>query len=385
MILTAPADRVSERVRRARLLSLVWLSTTVLSSLLMPGVGLLRETRPAWIALGAVGIAGFALTQAGVLYDSVTPQARTRVRPAWQVAFGVAAALSTVLVGPVAAGAWQTWAWIGAAIVGTLPLLLRPVLAAAGTLAACAVALVVAAVTGGSPLQSLLIVVLAGGGLAFVNLGPVWLWNLLSDAHAGREAVAALAVDQERLRFARDVHDLLGHTLSVIALKAEVIERGPDAPHARAEAAAIRRLAASALTEVRAAVADSRRVDLAAEVGALGQVLQSSGIACTIHVDPAAAGHRDAVLAPIAREAVTNVLRHSTATHCVISLTSDGTLVRLLVTNDGVAFRGHDLSGDASSGGLDGMRERLREAGGRLEVERRNDEFELRASVGVRA
>ena len=112
----------------------------------------------------------------------------------------------------------------------------------------------------------------------------MWLWSLVADVQAGREASAALAVTEERLRFARDVHDLLGHRLSIIALKAELISRvATERPDAAArEASEVRHIAATALDDVRAAVSDSRRIDLARELEALRAVLEASGVRCSM-------------------------------------------------------------------------------------------------------
>ena len=379
----APRDR---RLGRARALVLVWLATTVCTSLLLPGIGLLEEPRPRWVALGAVGIAGFAVTSAGAVHGAVTPWTTARTRRAWTLALVVASVASLALVAPVAAGRWATWAWVGAGIVGIAPLLVtwRWVVAVA---AACsAVSVVVAGLVGGSPLQALVVTGGIGVSVAVVNWVPVWLWGLLLDADAGRDARARLAAGEERLRFARDVHDLLGHSLTVIALKAELVARLPPGdPAVRDEAAQIQRLATTALGEVRQAVHAYRSVDLHEEVAAVRQVLDSAGVRCTV-VGQAADVPPDAAarLAPVLREAVTNVLRHSRATWCRVEVGLDGEGdvaarrdATLTVRNDGVDAR----AADAHSSGLDGAAGRLADAGGRLQVERRGGEFWLRASV----
>jgi two-component system sensor histidine kinase DesK len=383
------------RVVRARALTLAWLAGAVVTSVLMPGVGLIREPRPTWIVLGSIGTLCFAVTQAAVLYGAMAPGG-VRGRPGWTVAFVIAAGLSIALVGPVAAGSWQSWAWIGAALVGTLPVLLRPRWVAVAAAAMCAIGAAVASLTGGQAGQALVIVAVIGAGLAVVNVSVLWLWRVIADAQAGREAIAALAVSEERLRFAREVHDILGHTLTVIALKAELLERrtaarpapadaagGTDGVRDSSEAAEIRRLAASALEEMRAAVAGSRDVELADEIDALRRVLEASGVRCTVRVEGDPAGRRLASLAPIAREAVTNVLRHSRASWCEIALLAVDRRAVLLVRNDGAAHGATHR--DPASGGLAGARERLREAGGVLAIIHDDDTFELRAELGAPA
>lgn len=383
MGIAAYGDLDGRRVGRARALTLAWLTSTVITSILMPGIGLLREPRPVWVALGAIGILVFATAQAGVLYSAVAGRA-SRAKSTWTVSFAGASALSTVLVGPVAAGSWSTWGWIGGAIIGTLPALLRmrwmlPVSVGVGLVAA-----LVASLTGASVTQMLFTTAAAGSALALVNMSVLWLWNVILEAQAGREATAALAVSEERLRFARDVHDILGHTLSVIALKAELLERRPaDAEAISADAAEIRRLAAGALEEMRAALAGSRRVDLRDEVDALQRVLEASGVRCTVAWDIDPADPRVWALGPVVREAVTNVLRHSRASWCEISLAGDGVRATLTVRNDGAAAT--RAVSDPASGGIDGIRGRLRDLGGSLSVRRSDDTFELLAEIGAPA
>jgi two-component system sensor histidine kinase DesK len=381
------------RVVRARALTLAWLAGAVVTSVLMPGVGLIREPRPTWIVLGSIGTLCFAVTQAGVLYGAVAPGG-VRGRPGWTVAFVIATGLSIALVAPVAAGTWQSWAWIGAAVVGTLPVLLRPRWVVVAAAAVCVIGAAVASLTGGRAGQALVIVAVIGATSAVVNLSVLWLWRVIADAQAGHVAIAALAVSEERLRFAREVHDILGHTLTVIALKAELLERrssaarpappnaagGTDGVRDSSEAAEIRRLAASALEEMRSAVAGSRYVELADEIDALRRVLEASGVRCTVRVEGDPAGRRLATLAPIAREAVTNVLRHSRASWCEIALMTVDRRTVLVVRNDGAAHGATHR--DPASGGLAGVRERLREAGGVLTIVRDDDTFELRAELG---
>jgi two-component system sensor histidine kinase DesK len=377
----AAADIVldARRVQRARSLTLIWLATTVFTSVLMPGVGVLREERPLWSVLGSVGIVLFAFAQGGVLYGAVTPRVS---EPQWRIAFVIASALTVLLVGPVAAGSWQTWAWVGAGIVGVLPLLLGWARALACSALVCVTGVGVALASGGSPVQSLLIISVIGASIALLNVGPVWLWTVIADAKSAREAVAALAVSEERLRFAREVHDVLGHSLTVIALKAELIERSIEPPrravHEQAED--IRRLAASALDEVRAAVADTRRVGFAEELQALCRILEASGIRSETRLSAGVPDSHAAVLAGVLREAVTNVLRHSRADWCLISIEQRGNELVLVVRNDGVMDA---ADGNPGGNGLVGMRERLREHGGRLAVFREGDQFELRATVEV--
>ncbi len=349
----------------------------------MPGLGLLEEHRPLWVVLGAVGVAAFTVAAGGAVHAAVTPWVPVGRRRTWGRALAAASAASVVLVAPVAAGRWDTWAWVGASVVGVAPLLLRPRWVPVVALACTGASAAVAGVVGGDVDRAVVVTAGIGLSVAAVNWAPAWMWALLVDADAGRDARARLAAGEERLRFARDVHDLLGHSLTVIALKAELVERLPPGdPAARAEAEQIRVLATRALAEVRAAVHAYRTVDLHAELDAVRQVLDSAGVRCTVTGDPAAVPSDAAArLAPVLREAATNVLRHSRATWCRVEVAVGDAAATLSVRNDGA-----DASvADAHSSGLDGAAERLADARGSLHAARDGREFVLVARVPVDA
>ncbi|MFI5837258.1 sensor histidine kinase [Micromonospora sp. NPDC051300] len=375
-------DAVDHRLRRARRVTLLSLGTNVWTTVLLPTVGLAREPDPARVALGTVALVGFTVAQVAVLHAAVTPWLAGAARRRRHLALVVAALLSLPLLGPVAAGDWPTWAWLGASLVGMTPLLFRPAPAAATAVGVLAAAAATTLATGGPLATALLVTGGVGAGIALLTWVQVWFWDLLVEARQGQAARARLAAAEERLRFARDVHDLLGHDLTVIALKAELAERLAPVDGARAgrEAAEARRLAASALTRVRAAVHGYRAVDLAEQAAAVGEVLRSSGVRCTI--DPPVGELPAPVaadLAAVLREAGTNVLRHSRAGWCRIEITRDDAQVTLTVRNDGV--RGHGP--DAFSGGLRGLADRLAPSGGRVRASAEDGVFSLVATVPV--
>ncbi|MBB6349298.1 sensor histidine kinase [Nonomuraea muscovyensis] len=203
-----------------------------------------------------------------------------------------------------------------------------------------------------------------------------WLWWTIRDAHDSKEAKARLAVSEERLRFARDLHDLLGHSLSVITLKSELAAKlaTKDAGRAAREMADVRRLVADSLAEVRQAVDGYQALDLEAELAGVRAALEAAGTRCTIEaragdLSPAAR----VLLAWVVREGGTNVLKHSAATRCAITI--DGGVLEM--RNDGV--RG-PAAGPGS--GLRGLAERMTTAGGSLTATGMPDgEFVLRAAV----
>ncbi|MEV8436840.1 histidine kinase [Actinosynnema sp. NPDC051121] len=356
-------------MRRARVLTLVSLGVAWSTSLIGPGIGVLLETRPGWVAAGLVGVLLFSAAHAGALYASVTPGGFR-----WDVVFPAAALLSVPLLAPVAVGRWDTGAWVAAALVATAPVLVRRWWVVVPLVVAAAVA--VAAVVSADPLRALVIAGGVGVGLALMHVLPVWLWDLVVQAQQGREARARLAVIEERLRFARDVHDLLGHRLTVIALKAELAARLATADGERAgrEADEVRAVAASALSDLREAVHGYRTVEPAEQASAIEQVLTAAGVRCTVSVPE--------VLPPVARElswalreAGTNVLRHSRARWCSIEVVAGADEVRLTVANDGAAgARGR-------GSGLTGLAERLARVGGTVRTGEEDGVFTLVATV----
>src|SRR6202171_6571185 len=197
-----------------------------------------------------------------------------------------------------------------------------------------------------------------------------------------REQIARLAVGEERLRFARDLHDLLGHSLSVIALKSELagrlIKNTPGlAAH---EIEDIEKVARDALREVREAVTGYRQPTLAAELAGAHEVLTAAGIDYRIDQDhlplPPAV---EAVIAWTIREGVTNVMRHSQAKHCSIRIINKDGHATVEVIDDGRGGMPQPGSG------LRGREERVQERGGTLTAEPLPHEgFRLRVTLPVR-
>lgn len=367
-------------LRRARLVTLAALGSVVLTSLVFPGIGLLSEPAPEWIVLGAIGILGFVASEVGALYAAITPWLLETRRQRLTVVFLAVSVVSVVLVGPVGDDDWETWAWLGACVAGSAPLLVGLRAAPLVIAAAVAASAGVGWSTGGAAGSYALLTLGIGLMLAVMCALPGWLLGLLVRAQDGRVAQGRLAAAEERLRFARDVHDLLGHNLSVIAVKAELGARltRVDPERATREAAEVQRLATSALADVREAVHGYRVVDLDEQLRAIEQVLESSGVRCTITGASSALPPEIASeLAAVVREATTNVLRHSRAGWCEISIARDTDEVRLTVTNDGVV----DQPADRRSYGLRGLAERLGDRGGVLQARAEDGVFTLEAII----
>jgi two-component system sensor histidine kinase DesK len=268
---------------------------------------------------------------------------------------------------------------LAGSFVGALSTAVRPWVA----LAVGAVACVASYLLSGPffVLAVLVVVAVAVFRVSAWTLGVVW------ELDRSRQVQASLAVAEERLRFARDLHDVVGRTLSVVAIKAELAAQ--LAKRGRAEAVdemlEVRAIAQESLAELRAVVGGYRAADLDAELSGARALLASAGIACRVvgSVQGAAGGSvqgaAQGALAWVVREGATNVLRHSEARTCVITLRSgpDGA-VTLTIDNDGVAAEGAVALGS----GLTGLSERLGALGGTVVAERRPpDGFRLTARM----
>ena len=194
--------------------------------------------------------------------------------------------------------------------------------------------------------------------------------DTIAELRAAREEIARLAVAEERLRFARDLHDLLGHSLSLITLKSELATRLlPSSPEkAATEVRDIEGVARQALREVREAVAGYRRPTLDEELRSAREMLEAAGISCRIEAGAnVLPGATDAVLAWAVREGVTNVIRHSRAKHCEIRVTRRDNELRAQITDDGQG-PSPERDGASAGSGLSGLAERVAASGGTLEA-----------------
>ncbi|QEE61688.1 histidine kinase [Salinibacterium sp. dk2585] len=220
-----------------------------------------------------------------------------------------------------------------------------------------------------------------GALLPVMVLTALWWWQVVVELDRHRRASAELAVARERLRFASDLHDIQGHHLQVIALKAELAERLLDAEPetAREHIHETRMIARRALEDTRSLVYGYRDVALTVELENAREVLTASGAQCDLDVgaqplDPEA----QRALAMVVREATTNILRHSSASTVWIRLRDVAGGTELLIGNNGA-----DAAASGQGNGLTGLRERLAAVGGQLDVDARPaaGEFELRALV----
>ncbi|GAA1920542.1 hypothetical protein GCM10009737_22600 [Nocardioides lentus] len=211
--------------------------------------------------------------------------------------------------------------------------------------------------------------------LAFTVRSSLWLYGVITELDRTRRAQAALAVAEERLRFSRDVHDVMGRRLSTIAVQAELAStlarRGDE--RAVDQMLEVRAGAHEALREARELARGYRSTDLAVELEGARSLLASAGIACHLAATGVPERWREPA-AWVVREAVTNVLRHSQAREVRIGW--DGSALT-------VADDGGTVAAPADGSGLRGLRERVEPLGARLEAGPTGDGFAVTMRVGV--
>lgn len=234
------------------------------------------------------------------------------------------------------------------------------------------------------------------------TLGIRQMALLIGQLREARSQVAHLAANEERLRLARDLHDLTGHSLATITLKAELAQRlltrardaAPGVPTPRLDAALkevgeIEQVSRQTLTDIRQAVSGYRRATLAVEVASAHVALDAAGIKLDAAEVAASSDDLDAqtesALAWSLREAVTNAIRHSGAAHVEVTLARAADEMVLTVRNDGRGLAATvGATDDCGGHGLTGLRERLDAVGGRLSVGGGDGDFRLVAAVPVR-
>ena len=320
----------------------------------------------------------------------------------WLVASAVALTAAGVLAGAAAfpaftrppAGAFPVSLLVAMLFCGTLTVALTPLLSVAALVAVILVSAAAAsglsagagasghALAGGFMIYALFI-----GGFVVACRGSAWTLRIMWELDRSRAVQARLSVAEERLRFARDLHDVLGRNLSLIAVTSELagqLARRGDEEAAARHMIEVRRVAHESLREMRAVISGYRTADLDTELAGAQDVLRSAGVRCRIIGDAAGLpADVQAALGWVVREGTTNVIRHSDATACTIDLRvldSPGTArtVTLRMDNDRV----HCLDAGAGGTGLRGLSERLAGLGGSITAQHpRSGHFRLEASL----
>lgn len=207
--------------------------------------------------------------------------------------------------------------------------------------------------------------------------------HLEQELDRANEQIKELVKREERMRIARDLHDTLGHTLSLITLKSQLVEKlaAKDAERAQAEAREIQRTSRAALRQVRELVSDMRAVTVAEALAEAGEILRAADIAFDVEGDPRLTGVSDLtqnIVSLCINEAVTNIVKHSRATRCAVTIEIAPAEVRLQIEDNGIGLSARNGGGgdgassppgDSVGGnGLKGMAERLSLIDGALTV-----------------
>src|SRR5262245_57956083 len=294
--------------------------------------------------------------------DLTVETPRVRFDPAAVAA--LAAMAVSVFIFTVVAPGLEIW-WLMMYPIVAAGLVLAPAAAAAAMAVLIAVGFLAAWLTDGRlDAMFLLQITFGGSAVAFRHLTAT-----VAQLRRAREELARAAVNEERLRFARDLHDLLGHSLSTIVLKSELAGLlAPRAPRrAAAEIADVERTARDALQQVRAAVAGYRRPSLVGELAAARELLAAAGI--DAHIDSSSADGlppaADGLLGWAVREGVTNVVRHSRARSCSIRLATRADRATAEIIDDGT---GNGAAGGEGGCGLVGLIERATAEGGYVDA-----------------
>ena len=326
-----------------------------------------------------VSVLGLVLFVA--IYVTVLPPASWLSRRGAAAVVGALALLPVLAGALLAAGAPESFSALFVYVAAATGMLLPPRWAALAIAAGAVCVGIIGAERGDSDSA------IAATVLTVVSIGTVMaafgrIVRINRELRQTREELATLAVAEERLRIARDLHDLLGHSLSVVALKAELAARllERDPARATAELEEIQAVSRQALAEVRGAVQGYRELALADSLARARSALGAAGIELRELSPPPAPlpAEVDAVLAWAVREGTTNVIRHSRARHCEISISADRASAALQIDDDGRA----NGAGASGGSGLDGLRERAQRVRGTLEAGARpGGGFRLRLTV----
>jgi two-component system sensor histidine kinase DesK len=330
--------------------------------LLVPAVsGLVQHVTPATVFVTA-GTVAFI----GVVFWRVVLRDRPGldgVPWAWLVVL-VALAIAVFAVGR--GPGWVIILAVAAAACGRFTATIRPAVFGA---VSCGGASLISTAQQARPEDagSMALLIIVPSMAAFLTYASTKRNETVAELRQTRAELARVAVAGERLRIARDLHDLLGQSLSLITLKAELSRRmlDTDTTSAAREMAELEAVARQSLSDVREAVAGYRQPDLVAELGAARQLLCAAGVSCQISTPAGLSlpADVDTVLAWTVREGITNVVRHARATCAAVTVTTadGGGRVIAAITDNGTG----PLAGPAGSG-LAGLSERVRQLGGNL-------------------
>jgi two-component system, NarL family, sensor histidine kinase DesK len=362
------SGRVPGELSRGARLWRVSLTSVWLVYLIEPVSGLFGHRHDAlYIGGGLAIIAAFCV----IFVVTIADRGESARRPLiWLGALFALALAACILYG--GAGATSLWIYVSAIAGLVIPRQRTAIV----VLALSGVCYTVTCFTGHVGMTDFLVNLLPTVLLGLAMIGLRNHFELTRELGEARETVARLAASQERLRLARDMHDLTGQSLSMITLKSELALRllgrlpaGPDRDRVSDEIEQVGAVSRQTLHDIREAISGYRRPTLAVEIITARAALEAAGITSQDDADLTLLSgtfdpDAEAALAWCLREAVTNVVRHSGARTCHIRLARRGGTVTLEVRDDG---RGH-VGAEPSGTGLRGMSERLGAVGGSLEL-----------------
>lgn len=386
----APGSGAVTRRLQTTALALFVLCTLGLS---VSVVGDVRAGRIGWTRVGEAGVplalavtavsAAVAVLVTVVVLRATLSRQGVRSRPRALLGLAVVAYVPALLLGP----GWLAWSAVLACFVLEL-LPARP----AGTVyvAGLLITFSVTRAAGEGWGQSLFAAIsyVATSVLLFLVLRSV---NTYRELELARAELAHAEVLAERVRVSRDLHDLLGRNLAAISLKVELARRHHRAgrPGAvQSELDEVLALSHDAAADLRALVTGYRVLTLRSELTAAVRLLTDAGVRCEVDCDPAyEAGPADEVLAWVLRESATNVVKHSRATRCTVTVgfTQQPAAVELVVENDGVAAPAAAPGPAGGGSGLVGVRERVQALGGSVASSAGGGTFRLSCVVPLPA
>jgi two-component system sensor histidine kinase DesK len=337
------------------------------------------KTHPTWVAGG--GLALFAVLYMAAIWLKI----KIRRQRAASTALGALAAVTIALSAGFGGNMFALFPLLsivcGVVVPWTIRRPPRPAVIVAGAAVTGALIAWARNASAGDIWSVLYGTVLSGFIVAMI----LRLISVIRELQETRQELARAAVDEERVRFARDLHDLLGHTLSVMVLKAQVTRKlaTRDPELAAEQAADIERVGRQALTEVRQSVSGYRGRGIGRELEQARTALADAGFTVIVQRDgPPLPAVPDALLGWVIREGVTNVIRHSGGCQCEIGIRHGDGQAAVEILDDG---NGRPAVKLPSGGhGLGGLRERISAAGGKLETgPRRGGGYRLLAQIPV--
>lgn len=303
--------------------------------------------------------------------------------PLWlHMGFLAVEGLATYLPMLVVGAAWPgTGGFLAASV-----LLVIPGRAAWALFTAVIVSIFAAAMTLGLGVRYANNITIASLAIGLTMFGMCRLTCMIKHVQGMHTEVVQLAVIRERMRFARDLHDLLGHNLAAITLRAELAGRlmKTDPAKASDELRDVVAMARQAVAEVRQVADGYRNISLAQEVAAVASLFASANVITRVEVNCGVLPDKiDSVLGMILRELATNILRHSSARNCWITVEQSDEHVTLSVANDGVP---RNATTYRDGGGLDNLAFRLQAVGGTLSASICGDgRFHVRVEIAIKA